>query len=114
MPAISHIKLWSFFFLDTSIEGATSGIENIADAVTHARFVGTDPGSDEVVLMKILQVISVCLFVCLPVCLSVCLSSVGLCVGLCLSVCLLFLSVLCSEQFHLYCIEQCYTKCTIC
>jgi len=31
-------------------------IENIADAVTHARFVGTDPGSDEVVLMKILHV----------------------------------------------------------
>lgn len=28
----------------------------MADAVTHARFVGTDPASDEVVLMKILQV----------------------------------------------------------
>ena len=28
----------------------------MADAVTHARFVGTDPSSDEVVLMKILQV----------------------------------------------------------
>ena len=33
-----------------------TGIEAIADAVTHARFVGTDPASDEVVLMKILQV----------------------------------------------------------
>uniref|UniRef100_A0A2D4K8X0 Mon2/Sec7/BIG1-like HUS domain-containing protein n=1 Tax=Micrurus paraensis TaxID=1970185 RepID=A0A2D4K8X0_9SAUR len=32
-------------------------MENLADAVTHARFVGTDPASDEVVLMKILQVL---------------------------------------------------------
>ena len=37
-------------------ESAAAAIENIADAVTHARFVGTDPGSDEVVLMKILHV----------------------------------------------------------
>lgn len=29
----------------------------MADAVTHARFVGTDAGSDEVVLMKILMVL---------------------------------------------------------
>ena len=35
---------------------ATAAIENVADAVTHARFVGTDPNSDEVVLMKILHV----------------------------------------------------------
>ena len=33
----------------------------MADAVTHARFVGTDPSSDEVVLMKILQVLRVLL-----------------------------------------------------
>ena len=39
-----------------SSESACSAIENIADAVTHARFVGTDPSSDEVVLMKILHV----------------------------------------------------------
>ncbi|XP_059472257.1 Golgi-specific brefeldin A-resistance guanine nucleotide exchange factor 1 isoform X2 [Neocloeon triangulifer] len=32
-------------------------VENIADAVTHARFVGTDQASDGVVLMKILQVL---------------------------------------------------------
>lgn len=32
-------------------------MENIADAVTHARFVGTDQASDGVVLMKILQVL---------------------------------------------------------
>lgn len=31
-------------------------VEDIADAVTHARFVGTDHSSDGVVLMKILQV----------------------------------------------------------
>ncbi|XP_022089573.1 Golgi-specific brefeldin A-resistance guanine nucleotide exchange factor 1-like [Acanthaster planci] len=56
--ALSSInKFLSYGMLDTSVEGATSGIENIADAVTHARFVGTDPGSDEVVLMKILQVL---------------------------------------------------------
>ena len=41
---------------DPTSESAASGIENLADAVTHARFVGTDPSSDEVVLMKILQV----------------------------------------------------------
>ena len=37
-------------------DSASGAIENIADAVTHARFVGTDPSSDEVVLMKILHV----------------------------------------------------------
>lgn len=42
--------------IDASHEAAAEGIENMADAVTHARFVGTDPASDEVVLMKILQV----------------------------------------------------------
>ena len=31
-------------------------MESIADAVTHARFVGTETSSDEVVLVKILQV----------------------------------------------------------
>ncbi|KAG8135076.1 hypothetical protein E2320_008126, partial [Naja naja] len=46
-----------FGFLDSNHEGAAEGMENLADAVTHARFVGTDPASDEVVLMKILQVL---------------------------------------------------------
>lgn len=41
---------------DPTHEGTAEGMENMADAVTHARFVGTDPASDEVVLMKILQV----------------------------------------------------------
>ena len=43
-------------FSDPSVESAAPAIENMADAVTHARFVGTDPSSDEVILMKILHV----------------------------------------------------------
>lgn len=46
--------------IDPHCETAAAAIENIADAVTHARFVGTDPSSDEVVLMKILHVSWVC------------------------------------------------------
>ena len=41
---------------DSAHPSAASGIENLSEAVTHARFVGTNPASDEVVLMKILQV----------------------------------------------------------
>lgn len=41
---------------DDKCETAAAAIENIADAVTHARFVGTDQSTDEVVLMKILHV----------------------------------------------------------
>ncbi|EDO31538.1 predicted protein, partial [Nematostella vectensis] len=50
-------KFLSYGLIDPTSESAASGIENLADAVTHARFVGTDPSSDEVVLMKILQVL---------------------------------------------------------
>uniref|UniRef100_A0A4W3GTA1 Golgi-specific brefeldin A-resistance guanine nucleotide exchange factor 1 n=1 Tax=Callorhinchus milii TaxID=7868 RepID=A0A4W3GTA1_CALMI len=50
-------KFLSYGLIDLSHDGAAEGIENMADAVTHARFVGTDPASDEVVLMKILQVL---------------------------------------------------------
>uniref|UniRef100_A0A671TCD3 Golgi-specific brefeldin A-resistance guanine nucleotide exchange factor 1 n=1 Tax=Sinocyclocheilus anshuiensis TaxID=1608454 RepID=A0A671TCD3_9TELE len=50
-------KFLSYGLIDVNHEGAAEGIENMADAVTHARFVGTDPASDEVVLMKILQVL---------------------------------------------------------
>ncbi|XP_062852209.1 Golgi-specific brefeldin A-resistance guanine nucleotide exchange factor 1 isoform X5 [Trichomycterus rosablanca] len=50
-------KFLSYGLIDANHEGAADGIENMADAVTHARFVGTDPASDEVVLMKILQVL---------------------------------------------------------
>lgn len=45
-----------YSFSDANHDAAAEAIENMADAVTHARFVGTDPASDEVVLMKILQV----------------------------------------------------------
>uniref|UniRef100_A0A8C5EC98 SEC7 domain-containing protein n=1 Tax=Gouania willdenowi TaxID=441366 RepID=A0A8C5EC98_GOUWI len=50
-------KFLSYGLLDANHEAAGEAIENMADAVTHARFVGTDPASDEVVLMKILQVL---------------------------------------------------------
>lgn len=50
-------KFLSFGIIDANHEAAAEAIENMADAVTHARFVGTDPASDEVVLMKILQVL---------------------------------------------------------
>lgn len=56
--ALSSVnKFLSYGLVDPTSESAASGIENLADAVTHARFVGTDPSSDEVVLMKILQVL---------------------------------------------------------
>ena len=45
-----------YFISDPTVDTAGAAIENIADAVTHARFVGTDPSSDEVILMKILHV----------------------------------------------------------
>ncbi|XP_064125456.1 Golgi-specific brefeldin A-resistance guanine nucleotide exchange factor 1 isoform X5 [Loxodonta africana] len=50
-------KFLSYALIDPIHEGTAEGMENMADAVTHARFVGTDPASDEVVLMKILQVL---------------------------------------------------------
>uniref|UniRef100_A0A674MH46 Golgi brefeldin A resistant guanine nucleotide exchange factor 1 n=1 Tax=Takifugu rubripes TaxID=31033 RepID=A0A674MH46_TAKRU len=49
-------KFLSYGLIDAQHDAAAEAIENMADAVTHARFVGTDPASDEVVLMKILQV----------------------------------------------------------
>ncbi|XP_065652483.1 Golgi-specific brefeldin A-resistance guanine nucleotide exchange factor 1 isoform X4 [Hydra vulgaris] len=56
--ALSSVnKFLSYGLLDPLSESASSGIDNLADAVTHARFVGTDTSSDEVVLMKILQVL---------------------------------------------------------
>ncbi|XP_077207241.1 Golgi-specific brefeldin A-resistance guanine nucleotide exchange factor 1 isoform X3 [Paroedura picta] len=50
-------KFLSYVLIDANHDGTAEGMENMADAVTHARFVGTDPASDEVVLMKILQVL---------------------------------------------------------
>lgn len=53
---LTWFNLSLFAGTDPTHEGTAEGMENMADAVTHARFVGTDPASDEVVLMKILQV----------------------------------------------------------
>ncbi len=44
------------FLKDTQGESAASAIDKVANAVTHTRFVGTNPNDDEVVLMRILQV----------------------------------------------------------
>ncbi|KAJ8022774.1 Golgi-specific brefeldin A-resistance guanine nucleotide exchange factor 1 [Holothuria leucospilota] len=56
--ALSSVnKFLSYGLLEANNDRVATGIENIADAVTHARFIGTDTGSDEVVLMKILQVL---------------------------------------------------------
>ncbi|CAN7993472.1 unnamed protein product, partial [Ixodes hexagonus] len=50
-------KFLSYGLIDHRLESAASAAESVADAVTHARFMGTDPASDEVVLMKILLVL---------------------------------------------------------
>ncbi len=57
--ALSSVnKFLSYGMVDIRDEpSASAAVQHIADAVTHARFVGTDPASDEVVLMKILQVL---------------------------------------------------------
>ena len=53
---------------DPSLMSAADGIKMVADAITHARFVGTSSASDEVVLMRILKVTaSVCMYVCVCV-----------------------------------------------
>ncbi|KAJ8014165.1 hypothetical protein DPEC_G00037410 [Dallia pectoralis] len=57
-------KFLSYGLIDANHEAAAEAMENMADAVTHARFVGTDPASDEVVLMKILQVLRTLLLTC--------------------------------------------------
>lgn len=46
-----------FFHSDPTHSTLAATVENIADAVTHARFVGSDQASDGVVLMKIVQVL---------------------------------------------------------
>jgi len=52
-------KFLSYDLIDCGKVGVKVAVENLADAVTHARFVGSDPSSDEVVLMKILDVLRV-------------------------------------------------------
>ncbi|UJR20526.1 hypothetical protein I4U23_023653 [Adineta vaga] len=50
-------KFLSYGLIDTLSESAASTIDKVANAVTHTRFVGTNPNDDEVVLMRILQVL---------------------------------------------------------
>lgn len=51
-------KFLSYGLIDPTHGEITQTMQNIAYAVTHARFVGTDQASDAVVLMKIVQVLS--------------------------------------------------------
>ncbi|KHN78013.1 Golgi-specific brefeldin A-resistance guanine nucleotide exchange factor 1 [Toxocara canis] len=57
--ALSSVaKFLSYGLIDSTSIKASNAVENIADAVTHAKFVGSsDSSSDEVVLLKILQVL---------------------------------------------------------
>ncbi|KAF2354695.1 Sec7 domain [Trinorchestia longiramus] len=50
-------RMLSYGLLSTSSPGAAAAVEDIATTVTHARFVGTDQGADEVVLWEILSVL---------------------------------------------------------
>uniref|UniRef100_A0A5S6QUR4 SEC7 domain-containing protein n=1 Tax=Trichuris muris TaxID=70415 RepID=A0A5S6QUR4_TRIMR len=54
-------KFVSYGMFDPHCFTASSAVQQIAEAVTHARFVGTDPSDDEVVLLRILQVLRVLL-----------------------------------------------------
>ncbi|CAG9537440.1 unnamed protein product [Cercopithifilaria johnstoni] len=57
--ALSSVaKFLSYGLIDSSSIKTSNAVENIADAVTHAKFIGSaDSGRDEVVLLKILQVL---------------------------------------------------------
>ncbi|GLH14697.1 Golgi-specific brefeldin A-resistance guanine nucleotide exchange factor 1 [Gryllus bimaculatus] len=56
--ALSSVnKFLSYGLLDPNGKAVATAVENIASAVTRAKFVGTDQASDGVVLMKILQVL---------------------------------------------------------
>ncbi|XP_058446781.1 Golgi-specific brefeldin A-resistance guanine nucleotide exchange factor 1 isoform X3 [Malaya genurostris] len=50
-------KFLSYGLIDPTHSTLAATVESIADAVTHARFVGTDQTSDGVVLMKIVHVL---------------------------------------------------------
>lgn len=52
-------KFISYGLIGTNTDTTATCVQQIADSITHARFVGTDSSSDEVVLMKILRVILV-------------------------------------------------------
>lgn len=56
MALTSVDKFISYGLIKVSSDTAATCVQQIADSITHARFVGTDSSSDEVVLMKILHV----------------------------------------------------------
>lgn len=45
-----------FLLAGPNLPSAAQAIREVAEAITHAKFVGTNSASDEVVLMKILNV----------------------------------------------------------
>ncbi len=57
MALTSLDKFISYGLIKVNSETTASCVQQIADSITHARFVGTDSSSDEVVLMKILHVL---------------------------------------------------------
>lgn len=58
MALTSINKFISYNLIGFNGETCTTCVQQIADSITHARFVGTDSSNDEVVLMKILHVSS--------------------------------------------------------
>ncbi|XP_055384486.1 Golgi-specific brefeldin A-resistance guanine nucleotide exchange factor 1 isoform X2 [Condylostylus longicornis] len=50
-------KFLSYGLIDPTHPSLASTVENIADAVTHARFMGTDQASDGVTLMRVVEVL---------------------------------------------------------
>lgn len=59
MALTSVDKFISYNLIGINGETAANCVQQIADSITHARFVGTDSSNDEVVLMKILHVINI-------------------------------------------------------
>jgi golgi-specific brefeldin A-resistance guanine nucleotide exchange factor 1 len=56
MALTSVSKFISYGLIGNNTETIATCVQQLADSITHARFVGTDSASDEVVLMKILNV----------------------------------------------------------
>ena len=57
MALTSIDKFISYGLIKINCETSAACVQQIADSITHARFVGTNSSSDEVVLMKILHVL---------------------------------------------------------
>ncbi|EFA78188.1 Arf guanyl-nucleotide exchange factor [Heterostelium album PN500] len=59
--ALTSVNKFLNLFIDSESNNAPKAIRSIAESVTHCKFEATDSKSDEVVLMKILQVLSSCM-----------------------------------------------------